>query len=84
MRGGQNKGKENFVCVLQRNLNPATRRSSREPMLALQALLGHQIPPKIFLPFSLSRGELPAVYSGGFLLKTIRPRSRTERKPSNW
>ena len=46
----------------------ATRRSSHKPKLAwsvqlrsMHALLGHHIPPKIFLPLSLSNRELPAL-----------------------
>ena len=57
-----------ILCVLQRNLSSCDRAIKREPMLAwsvqlrsTQALLGHHILPKIFLPLSLSNGELPAL-----------------------
>ena len=57
-----------FCVYSKRTFQPATGRSSHDPMLAwfvqlrsMQALLGHNIPPKIFLPLSLSNSELPAL-----------------------
>ena len=49
MRGSQNNGKSNFVCIYSSGtLHPATGRSSREPMLAWSVhRLSYVIPEKL-------------------------------------